>query len=406
MTLTTLRSGSFASIQTTKISIMPKTDTKSKLQLPSKTFVATIAPSWDGSLVSCRRAIRDKTPDPTGSFGDPVLDQTPLKDSEWSTLFAYMHRRFGLPHIGGDNYKDLSAGWMLHSPDPAVFLDVSPSLNGASFSFVPRLLQSETRHTGDLDLSARRIAEIRKAYKVVLLDLLRPVCVRDSYINALGVLGDNPLDEALLAYDERNDRHVYAVEYHHTAGYAMPLGLFGGDDWPTVCALVKNLGDGDMAAGRKALIQRLQQPAINDAAQASQGPPHAPRLFVERLAANARMEKNLSEMQAKEDRRGKLPLTSRMRDTIEDMAKGSAVESEPYFSWPMWAARSSPTNSRGHPTRSMLEGLQARGLLSVDDTARTWKIKLNEAGRAMAAQLQADAKAKLEKAKKQIRKLP
>ncbi|MHB1702239.1 MAG: hypothetical protein ACYCSN_19315 [Acidobacteriaceae bacterium] len=179
-----------------------------------------------------------------------------------------MHRRFGLPHIAGDNYKDLSAGWMLHSPDPEVFLDVSPSLSGPSFSFEPRLLQSDTRHTGDLDLSARRIAEIRKAYKVVLLDLLRPVCVRDSYINALGVLGDNPLDEALLAYDERNDRHVYAVEYHHTAGYAMPPGFFGESDWPTVRALVKNLGDGDMAAGRKALIQRLQQPAIHDAAQA------------------------------------------------------------------------------------------------------------------------------------------
>ncbi len=247
---------------------MPNTETKPKLQLPSKTFVATIAPSWSGSLVSCRRAIRDKTPGPTGSLGDPVLDQTPLKDSEWSTLFAYMHRRFGPPHIGGDEYKDLSAGWMLHSPDPEVFLEVSPSLSGASFSFVPMLLQSETRHTGDLELSAHRIAEIRKAYKAVLLDLLRPVCVRDSYINALGALGDNPLDEALLAYDERNDRHVYAVEYHHTAGYAMPPGFFGESDWPTVCALVRNLGSGDMDAGRKALIERLQQPAMDDAAQA------------------------------------------------------------------------------------------------------------------------------------------
>ena len=247
---------------------MQKTDTKPKLQLPSKAFVATVAPSWCGSLVSCRRAIQGKTSSFTGSLSDPVLDQTPLKNVEWSTLFAYMHRRFGPPHIGGDNYKDLSAGWMLHSPDPEVFLDVSPSLGRAYFSFEPRLLRPETWSAADLELPARRITEIRKAYKVVLLDLLRPVCVRDSHINALGVLGRNPLDKALLAYDEMNERDVYAVEYHHTAGYAMPPGFFGGSDWPTVCALVRNLGDGDMAAGRKTLIERLQQPALNEAAQA------------------------------------------------------------------------------------------------------------------------------------------
>lgn len=246
---------------------MPKTDIKSKLQLPSKTFVSMIAPSWGGILVPCRRAIRDKTPSAAGSWGDPVLDQTPLKDSEWSTLFAYMHRRFGPPHIGGDDYKDLSAGWILNSPDPKVFLGVSPALGDAYFSFEPMLLQPETQHTSGLELSARRIAEIRRAYMAVLLDLLRPVCVRDSNINALGVLGGSPLDEALLAYDGRNDRDVYAVERHHTAGYAMPPGLFGETDWPTLCALVKNLGEGDMDVGRKALIEHLQQPAMDDASR-------------------------------------------------------------------------------------------------------------------------------------------
>ncbi|TAM95238.1 MAG: hypothetical protein EPN45_23160, partial [Rhizobiaceae bacterium] len=241
--------------------------TRRPRHLPDPTFISTTVDRWGGRLVECRDLWDGY------SLHDAVLDSTPLKKCQWATLFAYMHRRFGLPHMGGDDYKDLSASWMLTTPDREVFVRVNPSLSGPGFSLAPYLLMprdttNRVHRASELNLPTERVAAIRKAYRTALLDLLRPVCVRDSDINALGVLGDSALDQALMETDEDEASDAYKLRFHPSCGYSMPLGLFGGNDWPILCSLIRHLGDGDMEAGRAKALEVLQRDVYGEAAGA------------------------------------------------------------------------------------------------------------------------------------------
>ncbi len=244
----------------------PKKTPRKPRHLPDPNFVSSTVDQWGGTLVECRDLWDGY------SLDDAVLDNTPLKKCQWATLFAYMHRRFGPPHIGGDDYKDLSASWMLTTPDCEVFVRVNPSLTGPGFSFSPYLVMprdatKQAHRASELKLPADRVAAIRKAYRATLLDLLRPVCVRDHHINALGELGDSALDQALLECDD-DASDTFELRFHPSCGYAMPLGLFGGNEWPILCSLIRHLGDGDLEAGRVKAIQVLQRDVYVEAAGA------------------------------------------------------------------------------------------------------------------------------------------
>jgi hypothetical protein len=237
------------------------------LNLPDAKFVSTTA-KWKGTLLDCRDLFDGY------ALNDPVLASTPLIECDWATLFAYMHRRFGMPHVGADDYKDLSGKWMLTTPDSAVFLLVNPSLSGPGFSFTPCILRPDDApkyaHTAsDMELPAQRVEEIKQAYKAVLLDLLRPVCVRDHHINALGELSDSDLDIALLEWDEKNNCDLYEVRFHPSSGFSMPTGLFGGENWVTLCTMIQHHGDGDTAAGLDNVLQILQEEVFADASDES-----------------------------------------------------------------------------------------------------------------------------------------
>lgn len=241
---------------------MPETQ---QIQLPDLTFKSAIA-IWKGRLNPCA-ALWDGY-----ALEDPVLESTPLKDVDWSTLFAYLHRRFGPPHMGGDDYKDLSAGWMLTTPDDRVFVLVSPSLSGPGFSFSPYYLKSQEESPAlrSLVLPSERIEVVKAAFRSTLLDLLRPVGVRDHLINAMGELGDSESDQALQDCEEGNvDGSPYIVERHPSCGYPMPSGLFGGKEWATLCTVIRELGKGDMQAGRAVAIEQLQRPVFDEAAKQS-----------------------------------------------------------------------------------------------------------------------------------------
>lgn len=223
--------------------------------LPRPDFIAKLAVNWTGRLVSCR-SIWPSAYDPGNPFADAILDNTPLKSAEWATLFAYMHRRFGPPNVGGDNSKDLSARWLLTSPEPNLFLVVGPSLSGSWFSFAPYFLMNEGASLRNLEISKERRAEIDTAYRDVLLDLLRPVCVRDHNINALGELDD---DDPLLEYDEDAGQSPFGVDQHPSCGWPSPPGLIGGEEWGRLCGLLRDLGNGDVALGRTAAIDALSK---------------------------------------------------------------------------------------------------------------------------------------------------
>lgn len=70
-------------------------------------------------------------------------------------------------------------------------------------------------------------------------------------------------------------------------------------------------------------------------------------------------------------------LTLRMVEALADMQAGATVECEPFFSWPSWSAP--PNSSRRCPSCSMLEGLNARGLLDIVKGNR-WTIRINDEG--------------------------
>lgn len=232
-----------------------------KNQLPDIKFKSNIA-KWVRELIPCAHLWEGY------ALEEPVLESTPLKKVNWANLFAYMHRRFGPPHVGGDDYKDLSAGWILTTPDSKVFVGVSPNLSGPGFSLTPYYQSSkEDNFRQELNLPLGRIEEVKIAYRATLLDLLRPVCVRDHLINAMGELGDSKLDESLKEYNENEDEMLYEVERHSSSGYPMPTGLFGGEDWVKLCTIIEQLGNGDMQKGRSAVIKLLQKDIFEEAAK-------------------------------------------------------------------------------------------------------------------------------------------
>lgn len=235
--------------------------------LPDKSFACELA-SLNRNLVPF-----DNTEIKDLELRDLVLETTALQSVEWAPLFAYMHRRFGHPNMGGDDYKDLSASWMLTTNDPTVFVKVSPSLCGSIFSFGiyfdPNLKDGENINLAAFNLTEEKKSDIRNAYRSTLLDLLRPVCVRDVKINALGELGDSDFDTALKNVNEDTDQYDYEVQYHYSSGCPMPPGIFGDKEWKTLCNILNYMGDGDIVAGRKSILSRLQDEAFKEASKQS-----------------------------------------------------------------------------------------------------------------------------------------
>lgn len=236
----------------------------SALPLPRKDFVSTVTHSWKHRLFGLRRSFGEEFDFPN----DPVLEASPLAGVDWATLFAYMHRRFGPPHLGADPYKDLSAGWLLSTPEPDIFLRIQPAF-GAWFSLSPMIDSDEKGHELELDPADKERA--LNAYRDVLLDLMRPVAVRDSSINALGRIDESTeMAAALFGVGDEDEDAGFGVSYAPSSGYPMPLGFFGGEDWPTLVEIVSSYGDDDegLVEARKRAIRAFQDlalPALRDA---------------------------------------------------------------------------------------------------------------------------------------------
>jgi hypothetical protein len=228
-----------------------------KQMLPRRDFVAQTVGKWDGHAHDIKGTAGDPFPYPE----DPVLSSSPLAAVNYATLFAYMHRRFGPPHIGGDDYKDLSASWVLSTPEPDILVSVSPSLSGTWFSFSPYLVSAERLAPEAL---ASQFERIKAAYGDLLMDLLRPVCVRDSHINALGPLGDDELSASLFARDKKSGESIFAVKYAASSGYPMPLGLFGNPGWAALVGIIRTFDPSNMEQATRKAVETLQGLALPD----------------------------------------------------------------------------------------------------------------------------------------------
>ena len=239
---------------------------------PDGSFTAkAVAFPKEGRLVSLRQCAGLR-----GALGDEVLDGTPLVDVQFGNLFAYMYRRFGHPTMSGDDYKDLAGGWLIDSPDPGVFMTVRASLSGGWDAFVPYVLVADGDEAGVRDpdkIPEARVGELKAAYRAMLLDLLRPVGVRDQQFNAMGYVAD---DDPLLAGgddedegDEDEDSEAgpgFMAERHPSAGWSMPVGVFGNPQWGRLFAVASCFGDGDLVAGMKSLVDMGMERIVADAA--------------------------------------------------------------------------------------------------------------------------------------------
>ena len=110
-------------------------------------------------------------------------------NGDFASLFVYMYRRFGIPEVGSDPYKEIAC-WYIKTPDPAVALMVSPRPSGLRYSFgylVDTTVYSYHSHD-DIEV-------IKKVIEPVLTqamkNLLIPTNVRDTFINAVGKVSDD-----------------------------------------------------------------------------------------------------------------------------------------------------------------------------------------------------------------------
>lgn len=217
--------------------------------MPDPAFVASLATNPGRKLRSARALddYRDAVLEKDG-LTDLIAETTPLKDADYGHLFAYMTRRFGYPLFGGDSAKDLSGRWLLTSPEQDVYVEVSPSLSGVVFNFQPMIAIVNDDELSWEKLPRSELERVAAAYRTVLLDLLRPVSVRDSWINAMGVVDD---DSDLLAGD---DEQPFIASYEPTSTRSVPRAMIEGETWWSMLAVINHLGRGDISSGRSALL--------------------------------------------------------------------------------------------------------------------------------------------------------
>jgi hypothetical protein len=239
-----------------------------------KNFIAARFERRGGGFLHSLREANDEARELIGgTLEDKIIGSTPLKDTEVSMLFTYMHRRFGLPSLGGDDYKDLSAGWMITSPVDDLALIVSPSFAGVGFSFMPvvSLPDRDRNGRGLQQIRGDRLRSLANAYERTLLDLLRPVIQRDMSFNVLGEISDeNAVPEWADAEDVDDDTYDRLPRYHETCGLPMPDGVFGNKHWQRIMMLFRGMGGGEIAAGMEAFVEEAERRAFHTSKAASE----------------------------------------------------------------------------------------------------------------------------------------
>lgn len=236
--------------------------TAATLLLPDRNFIAKPQATSPGTLLHCSSLF---VTDPFGA-PNPVLAGTPLANCEWSTLYAYMHRRFGPPNGNSETETDASPSWVLTTPDTSLFLVVCPSVAGAAYSFKPCLVlpadqapPATAQALRDVVDAQGRIEAIKDAYQTSLLDLLRPVAFGPFDITAIGNLDeDSLLGNALEEFDVTNKKYVFIVDPSEASRVAVPNGVLGSASWPSFHKIIFELGAGDCGAGFSKAVEQLR----------------------------------------------------------------------------------------------------------------------------------------------------
>ena len=146
----------------------------------------------------------------SGSMNLSLIVEEVLPDADYGTLLAYMMRRFGYSPRGSDPYKSLCGAWMMSTPHPDLYLIVEPSVSGTGYAFfyalatevctalreAERKIDYDYEEGGDtapLDAWMALAGPLYHAARVAIVDLLRPVGIRDSWIDAEGRVPDGDI---------------------------------------------------------------------------------------------------------------------------------------------------------------------------------------------------------------------
>lgn len=76
-------------------------------------------------------------------LSDPVIKSVLGDEIDYGALFAYLFRRFGYPHRGWDDYKQL-VSYYLTTPHPDMLMEITPYVGGTSAISIRFLVSDET----------------------------------------------------------------------------------------------------------------------------------------------------------------------------------------------------------------------------------------------------------------------
>lgn len=128
----------------------------------------------------------------------------------------YFIRRFGYSMRHSDEFKEVCA-YLLDTPDPDVFLDVSFRAGRVSIqALVPEDLWGHPNA-----LSAAPAERVRVAATVTLEALKQPTTVRDTYLGLHGRIDEDDVP-TVPDPDAPGGERVIEAPTHPTAGYGVP----------------------------------------------------------------------------------------------------------------------------------------------------------------------------------------
>jgi hypothetical protein len=187
--------------------------------------------------------------------GPPFSGEEPFVAS--GPALIYLLRRFGYPTVNSDPVKEVCA-YALPTAREGVYLGIHV---GGTLAFIAlettRSVEDELRNaswdTGQMVKDTEIGQACIKAGAETLRDLLKPVKIRDVWVNLLGEVPPSDLDVDPTSYEVTND-----VDPWHAAGIRVPEGCY---DNPRVFLrlidLARETGDGNVTEGMKQIIERI-----------------------------------------------------------------------------------------------------------------------------------------------------
>ncbi len=165
-----------------------------------------------------------------GNDAEKILGEQ-YDETFYATSCAYLLRRFGPSRRGCDPYKDL-VQYILTTSMEGVFLLVTPCCSvGTSFGYYlsPKIYKVTMDAMFESRKSKSNVDETKcpcrgpviKALCDAIIELKKPVYVRDWYFNIVGRVRDEELQ-----YDEEKEETVGTVEYSELAGYGITPDYF------------------------------------------------------------------------------------------------------------------------------------------------------------------------------------